>query len=586
MKHWFFKLMKLAGKFKILLLLSCLFSFISSILVMFPFIFIYMIIKELLYSNNYEIITHYAKISLIFSLLSLATYLTALLLSHISAFSTINSTKLKLMNHIISLPLGFHIKNPSGKIRKLVEVSSEEIENFVAHNIPDIAYAFVSPIALIILFIYFDYRMAIACLIPIILAFIMQSILMGNKGASRFVAIYQKYLGEMNNSAVEYVRGISVIKTFGQTAFSFKTFYDSIMNYGDYAKKYALSWRVPMSSFVAIVNSSFFFLILFGLIFITKTNDYKSFVLSFIFYTIASALVSLSLMKLMYVNSHSLLVKMAIEDIYKILDEKPLENITKEIKLNDFEISFKNVTFKYDNTNIPAIENISFNALPNTITALVGASGSGKSTIANLIPRFYDINKGSIEIGGVNIKDINYNQLMKTVSFVFQDSKLLKATLFENVKYGNQNASKEEVIKAMELAQCEDIINKFPDGINTKIGTKGVYLSGGEVQRISIARAILKNSPIIVFDEATSFADPENEYQIHLALNKLIKNKTVIMIAHRLSTIKDADLILVLDNGKIIERGNHKELIELNGKYKRMYDNYKNALNWNVKKSL
>ena len=388
----------------------------------------------------------------------------------------------------------------------------------------------------------------------------------------------------MNNSAVEYVRGISVIKAFGQTTFSFKTFYDSIMSYGNYAKQYAMSWRVPMSSFVAIVNSSFFFLILFGLISITKTNDYKAFVLSFIFYTIASALVSITLMKLMYVNSYSLMVKMAIDDIYKILEEKPLENITKEIKLNDFDISFKNVSFQYENTEIPAIEDISFNALPNTITALVGASGSGKSTIANLILRFYDINKGSIEIGGVNIKDMNYSQLMKTVSFVFQDSKLLKATLFENVKYGNPNASKEEVIKAMELAQCEDIINKFPDGINTKIGTKGVYLSGGEVQRISIARAILKNSPIIVFDEATSFADPENEYQIHLALNKLIKNKTVIMIAHRLKTIKDADLILVLDNGKIIERGNHNELIKLNGKYKRMYDNYKNALNWSVKK--
>ncbi len=587
MKHWFFRLMKLSGKFKILLLLSCIFSIISSILVMFPFVFIYLIIKELLYSNNYDIIIYYAKVSLIFSITSLIAYLIALLLSHISAFSTIHSIKLKLMKHIISLPLGFHIKNPSGKIRKLVEVSSEQIENFVAHNIPDIAYAFVSPVALIILFIYFDYRMAIACLIPIFLAFIMQSFLIGKDVSAKFMASYQKCLGEMNNAAVEYVRGISVIKVFGQTTFSFKTFYDSIINYGDYSKKFAFSWRVPFTSFVAVVNSSFFFLILFGLIFITKTNDYKSFVLSFIFYTITSALISITLMKLMYVNSYSLMVEMAIDDIYKILEEKPLEesnNIYKNIKPKTFDISFKNVTFKYDNADIPAIENISFEALPNTITALVGASGSGKSTIASLIPRFYDVNKGSIEIGKINIKDMNYSQLMKTVGFVFQDSKLLKATLFENVKYGNSNASKEEVFKAMELAQCEEIINKFPNGINTKIGTKGVYLSGGEVQRISIARAILKNAPIIVFDEATSFADPENEYQIHLALNKLIKNKTVIMIAHRLSTIKNADLILVLDNGKIIERGNHNELIKLNGKYKRMYDNYKNALNWSVKK--
>lgn len=587
MTHWFFRLMKLAGKFKILLLLSCIFSIISSILVMFPFIFIYFIIKELLYSNNYNIIIYYAKVSLIFSITSLATYLIALLLSHISAFATINSIKLKLMKHIISLPLGFHIKNPSGKIRKLVEVSSEQIENFVAHNIPDIAYAFVSPVALIILFIYFDYRMAIACLIPIFLAFIMQSFLIGKDTSAKYMALYQKYLGEMNNAAVEYVRGISVIKVFGQTTFSFKTFYDSIINYGDYSKKFAFSWRVPFTSFVAIVNSSFFFLILFGLVFISKTNDYKAFVLSFIFYAISSALISITLMKLMYVNSYSLMVEMSIDDIYKILEEKPLkesDSLYKEVKLETFDISFKNVTFQYDNVDIPAIENISFDALPNTITALVGSSGSGKSTIASLIPRFYDVNKGSIEIGKINIKDINYSQLMKTVSFVFQDSKLLKATLFENVKYGNYNATKEEVIEAMKLAQCEDIINKFPDGINTKIGTKGVYLSGGEVQRISIARAILKNAPIIVFDEATSFADPENEYQIHLALNKLIKNKTVIMIAHRLSTIKNADLILVLDNGKIIERGNHKELIELNGKYKRMYDNYKNALNWSIKK--
>lgn len=585
MNNWFFKLMKLSGKYKILLLFSCLFSLISSVLAVFPFIFIYMVIKEILFTNDYNIIIHYAKMTLIFSLTGMISYIISLLLSHITAFSTINNIKSLLVEHIISLSLGFHTKNTSGKLRKEIEVNSELIEDFIAHHIPDMVYSFISPISLIVLFWYFDYRLGMACLIPIIIAFVIQGLLTGTKQAAKYLNKYQNALGEMNNAAVEYVRGISVIKVFGQTTFSFKTFYDSIMQYGDYSKKYAMSFRIPFTLFIAIVNSSFFFLVLFGLIFITKTNDYKYFVLSFVFYSAASALVSTTLMKLMHVSSYSLMVKMSIDAIYKLFNEKPLEN-TKEVKYfntNNLDISFNKVTFKYDNSDKAAIENISFKALPNTITALVGPSGCGKSTIVNLIPRFYDIENGSIEIGGVNIKKIDYSLLMDTVSFVFQDSKLLKASLLDNVKYGNTKAGIDEVMEALKNAQCEDIINKLPKGINTIVGTNNVYLSGGEIQRISIARAILKNAPIIVLDEATSFADPENEYEIHLAINRLIKNKTVIMIAHRLSTIKNADLILVIDEGKIIERGNHDELVKLNGKYKQMYDNYEKSLGWSLK---
>lgn len=600
--HGFFRLMELTGKFKILLALGCILAAVGSILTLGPFVYIYFIIQEILIANgnmgmvNTDLLIHYGWLALSFAVSGIFVTFLALMCTHIVAFTTIKNLRFNLLKHLATLSLGFHTTNPSGKVRKIVETNTLQLEDFIAHRMPDLVGSIVSPVAILILLLYFDWLLGIICIIPLIAGFVIQYSLM-TRTSHEFLEIYQNSLEEMNNSAVEYVRGISVVKVFGQTIYSFKNFYDSIINYKDFVLKYSLSMKKSMSLFVTIINGAFFLLIPAGIILSTYASDYQSFVLSFIFYAIFAPVTASMLMKIMYTASDHMLISESLKKIETLFYEKPLKEPENPQKPENSSIIFKDVSFSYGNheSSNPlehpykkemAINNISFKVPEGKIIALVGPSGGGKTTIANLIPRFWDVTQGEISIGNINIKEIAYSDLMDQLSLVFQDVYLFKESIFNNIKFSKPNAKKEEVLEAARLAQCEDILEKLPDGIDTVIGTKGIYLSGGEQQRIALARAILKDSAIIIFDEATAFADPENEYKIQRAFEELTKNKTVIMIAHRLSSIKNVDEILVIKKGEILEKGNHDELLKIGGLYSKMWKEYLLGLSWDVGKKI
>lgn len=588
----FSRLMELTGNLKILLILGCILSAIGSVLTLGPFVYIYFIIKEILMVNgninlvNTALVINYGWLALIFAISGILMTFAALMCTHVVAFKTIKNVRYDLLKHLATLPLGFHTLNPSGRIRKIVETNTFQLEDFIAHRLPDLVGSMITPAVILILLMYFDWILGIICLIPLIAGFAILYVIM--KGSSQeFLEIYQNSLEDMNNSAVEYVRGISVVKVFGQTIYSFKNFYDSIIRYKDFVLKYALSMEKSMSLFVTIINGAFFLLVPAGIIFSSLATNYESFILSFIFYVIFAPVTASMLMKIMYTASDQMMVSESLKKIDMLFDEKPLKESKNPQTPENNDIIFKNVNFSYisgDKDKEMALEDISFEADEGEIIALVGPSGGGKTTIANLIPRFWDVDKGEITIGHVNIKEIAYPTLMDRMSIVFQDVYLFKDSILNNIKFPKPDAKREEVLEAARLAQCEDILEKLPDGIDTVIGTKGIYLSGGEKQRIALARTILKDSPIIIFDEATAFADPENEYKIQLAFEELTKNKTVIMIAHRLSSIKNVDEILVLERGKILEKGNHDELLKNEGLYAKMWKEYQLGLSWNVGK--
>lgn len=591
--HGFSRLIELTGKLKILLILGCILSAIGSVLTLGPFVYIYFIIKEILIVGgnislvNTGLVIDYGWSALIFAILGILFTFAALMCTHVVAFKTIKNVRYDLLKHLATLPLGFHTMNPSGRIRKIVETNTFQLEDFIAHRLPDLVGSMVNPAAILILLMYFDWILGIICLIPLIAGFaILYSIMKGS--SQEFLEIYQNSLEDMNNSAVEYVRGISVVKVFGQTIYSFKNFYDSIIRYKDFVLKYALSMEKSMSLFVTVINGAFFLLVPAGIILSSIATNYESFVLSFIFYVIFAPVTASMLMKIMYTSSDQMMVSESLKKIDALFDEKPLKESENPQTPENNDVVFNNVSFSYINEDRNkeemALEDISFKVVEGKIMALVGPSGGGKTTIANLIPRFWDVDKGEITIGDINIKEIAYPELMDRLSIVFQDVYLLKDSILNNIKFPKPDATREEVLEAARSAQCEDILEKLPDGIDTVIGTKGIYLSGGEKQRIALARAILKDSPIIIFDEATAFADPENEYKIQLAFEELTKNKTVIMIAHRLSSIKNVDEILVLDKGKILERGNHNELLKKEGFYAKMWKEYQSGLSWDVGK--
>lgn len=591
--HGFSRLMELTGKLKILLILGCILSAIGSVLTLGPFVYIYFIIKEIMMVSgnislvNTGLVIDYGWSALIFAILGILFTFAALMCTHVVAFKTIKNVRYDLLKHLTTLPLGFHTMNPSGKIRKIVETNTFQLEDFIAHRLPDLVGSMVTPVVILILLMYFDWILGIICLIPLIAGFAIQYSIM-KRSSQKFLEIYQNSLEDMNNSAVEYVRGISVVKVFGQTIYSFKNFYDSIIRYKDFVLKYALSMEKSMSLFVTIINGAFFLLVPAGIILSAYATNYESFVLSFIFYAIFAPVTASMLMKIMYTASDQMMVSESLKKIDALFNEKPLKESENPQTPENNDIVFENVSFSYidedRNKEEMALEDISFKVAEGKIMALVGPSGGGKTTIANLIPRFWDVDKGEITIGEVNIKEMAYHELMDRLSIVFQDVYLLKDSILNNIKFPKPDASREEVLEAARSAQCEDILEKLPDGIDTVIGTKGIYLSGGEKQRIALARAILKDSPIIIFDEATAFADPENEYKIQLAFEELTKNKTVIMIAHRLSSIKNVDEILVLDKGKILERGNHNELLKKEGFYAKMWKEYQSGLSWDVGK--
>ncbi|WP_430748805.1 ABC transporter ATP-binding protein [Clostridium intestinale] len=583
------RLLELATTKKPLMISSVILSALASIASFVPYIAIYYIISEIMgsYPNfnslDVEKTLNFGWIAFGGIILNILLYFGALVCSHLAAFGTLYELKVNFASHLAKLPLGFHLAIGSGKMRKIMDENIEKIEGFIAHQLPDIVAAFVAPIVMLIILLGVDWRFGLAALVGIVIAFMMEFKAYGNEGAKAMMKSYQMSLEDMNNASVEYIRGISVVKAFKQTVYSFRRLHETIKRYTSFVIPYTLSWENYMSGFTTIVNNIYLFLIPVGILIGSKTNDYESFAITFIFYLIFVPSISSVMMKIMYVSSNGMQILGGVERMDGILNKERLKDKDSLEKPKDYSISFNKVSFSYDeNSETSALKDLSFKAIQGEVTAIVGPSGGGKSTIAHLIPRFYDVTEGSIEIGGVDIRNMRLSYLMEMVSFVFQDVFLFKQSIMDNIRIGNQKASDKEVIEAAKAAQCHEVIMKLPNGYNTVIGTKGVHLSGGERQRIVIARAIVKNAPIIVLDEATAFADPENEYLIQKAFEKLIQNKTVIIIAHRLSTIRSANRILVMQKGRLVEEGTHDKLIKEKGKYHDMWEMYTKSLDWKI----
>lgn len=571
------------GNYKYFTYLGCILSAISAVIVLVLFICIwqmsYEIIKVFPNISSAANLSVYGWRAVIFSILGIVVYAAALMCTHIAAFRTARNMKIEALEHLVKLPLGYFQENGSGKIRRIINDCSVQTETYLAHVLPDMVGAIVTPIATIVLLMVFDWRLGLVSLIPIPLSMYFSSQMMG-KDLAQSMKEYQNALEDMNNEAVEYVRGIPVVKTFGQTVFSFERFHNSIESYKKWAVNYTIRLRIPMCKYTVSSNSVFIFLILTSLLLVGRASDPRMFISDLIFYIIFTPIITVVMNKIMYSSESLLLAKDATTRINSILNESPLKESKVYIKPKNYNIAFENVSFSYKGYENNAIDNVSFEMKEGSKVALVGPSGGGKSTIANLIARFYDINKGKISIGGVDIRSISEKELMNMVSFVFQNTNLFKTSLLENIRFSKPDASRKEVIAAAKAAQCDEIFEKLPNGIDSVVGSKGIYLSGGEAQRIALARAILKDSPIILLDEATAFADPENEYKIQKAFEKLTEGKTVIMIAHRLSTVKDVDKILVVDKGKIVQEGNHNRLLNSEGLYRDMWTEYENSASW------
>lgn len=577
------RLMGYAGKHKYLTYASWALSAVSALTALVPFIYIWRIINEVIETapdfSAAQNLTRYGWYAVLFAVLSVLIYIAGLMCSHISAFRVATNIRIAAMRHIVELPMGAAESFGSGRLRKIVNESSAATENYLAHQLPDKAGAIATPLGLLVLLLVFDRRLGLLSLVPVVLGFIIMMFMTG-KSMEQKMKEYQNALDDMSNEAVEYVRGIPVVKTFGQTVYSFKKFKDSIERYRVWVIAYTKELRTPMIFYTAAVNGVFVFLTAGALVF-TQNGVSGEFLVDLIFYIIITPIISVTLTKIMFQSENAMIVSDALQRIDSIMDLAPLEDASKPVFIKDSSVELKNVTFSYDGET-DVIKNVSLFVPAGKTVALVGPSGGGKTTLANLIARFFDPKSGSVLVGGVNAKDIPKNELMNSVSFVFQNSRLIKASVLENVRLARPTASDEEVVKALETAQCADIIEKLPHGINTVIGEKGVYLSGGEQQRIAIARAVLKDAPIIVLDEATAFADPDNEIKVQAAFSNLSKGKTVIMIAHRLSTVVNADQIFVIKDGCVEQRGTFDELGNTPGLFADMWKEYQTSVKWKV----
>ena len=579
------RLMGYAGKHRYFTYASWLLAAISALIALLPFIYIWKIIKEVLdVAPNFSAATglvHNGIMAMVFAIASFLIYICALMCSHLAAFRVATNMRIAVTEHIAKLPLGFADSFGSGKLRKIINDSTGATETYLAHQLPDKYAALATPVGLLVLLFVFDWRLGLLSLIPVVLAFLVMSSMTGKRMAEKMKQ-YNNALENMSNEAVEYVRGIPVVKTFGQSVFSFKKFKSTIDEYQKWVVAYTKDMRVPMMFYTAAINGVFAFLIA-GAIWFTAGGVTNAFLLNLIFYIVITPVISLTLTKMMYMSENNMIVKDALERIDGVLSVGPMSESKIPKHPADSSVELNDVHFSYDGKN-EVIRGVSMNIGAGQTVALVGPSGGGKSTLAGLIARFFDVKSGSIKVGGADIREIPKEELMNAVSFVFQDSKLIKATIAENVKLGKPDATDEEVAAALHAAQCDDIIQKFPDGAGTTIGTKGVYLSGGERQRIAIARAVLKNAPVIILDEATAFADPDNEAKVQKAFSELSKGKTVIMIAHRLSTVADADRIYVIKDGLIAESGRRDELLEKNGVFAEMWKEYAASVEWKVAK--
>ena len=579
------RLMGYAGNYRYFTYASWVLSAVSALVALVPFVYIWKILRDVLnaapdYAQAVNI-PHYGWMAVLFAVLAYLIYIAALMCSHLSAFRVATNLRLEVSEHLATLPLGFTETFGSGKLRKIIHESTGAAETFLAHQLPDKYNAMATPIGLLVLLLVFDWRLGLLSLVPVALGFVIMSAMTGRRMADK-MRQYGNALESMSNEAVEYVRGIPVVKTFGQSVFSFKKFKATIDEYEKWVIAYTKELRMPMMLYTAAINGVFAFLIVGGLLF-TRNGVTSEFLLNLLFYIIITPVISLTLTRIMYMSENELVVADALARVDSVLDAEPVPENDHPRHPKDASVSLKDVHFSYDGKT-DVIKGVSLKIQPGQMVAFVGPSGGGKSTLANLICRFFDVQSGSVRVGGADVRDIPKEELLDTISFVFQNSRLLKGSILDNVRLGRPQATEAEVLAALKAAQCMDIVEKFPEGIHTVIGTKGVYLSGGEQQRIAIARAMLKNAPILLLDEATAFADPDNEAKVQAAFAQLAKGKTVLMIAHRLSTVANADCIYVVQDGQIVESGTKDELCAQNGLFARMWQDYQASVQWKVAK--
>lgn len=586
-KNKFIRLLNYSGNYKYLTIVGMFLSALSAICLLVPFVYIWDVVNALLAvapdftkAQNLDV---YAINAFTFAVLGIILNFFGLMGTHLSAFKNEKNMKDAAIKHLLKLPLGYFSNHTSGGLRKIIDYSTAKTEIFLAHQLFDLTGAIVTPIIFLILLFSFDWRLGLICLIPIILCFVFMYP-MFSKESRNSMEKYEKYLEEMNGEAVEYVRGIPVTKAFQQSIYSFKNFINTIKNYGKFSAEYSMSTHIPMTAFTVSINGFFALLIPAGILLAGSVVDVKFFA-NFMFYIIFTPICAVMMMKIMTVSQDWMLASCALDSIEAILNENPLVDPINPQKPKNHSIEFEGVYFDYENADGDEhiLNDVNLKINENETVALVGPSGGGKTTIASLIPKFWDVNQGSIKVGDVDVRDISTKELMKNISFVFQNTTLFKDSIYNNVAIGRKGASRDDVKKALSLTQCDDIIDELPDGINTVIGSEGTYLSGGQQQRIALARAVLKDAPIIILDEATALADPENEYLIQKAISEITKDKTVIMIAHRLSSVKNVDKIYVVENGRIVEEGNHHTLIDSGGIYFRMWDEFNQSIQWKVK---
>ena len=594
------RLLSYAGKSRGLLPLSLMLSGLSALVSFVPYIMVFFVMRDVISAVaakeavNAAALARYGLWAVGSAAAGFVLYYAALMLSHATAFTIQENLSIRMTETLAELPIGWHITHVSGKVRKVFEKNVNQLETLIAHNLPDTAQNMVSPFAILALMLIFDWRLGLISLLPLVLAFVLQTVLMRISSNSGFMQKYEDALEQMNNAGTEYVRGISVIKTFNQSVYYFKNFYTSIMNYKEFVHKYSKSWENGYSIFLALIKAGFLFLLPAALLIAGSATLDPRFFYSFVFYLAFAPVTYTMLIKIMYANSFNQRSNDALNRIEDILQAPLTKEPEKSVLPEKYNITFKDVVFSYKtetagsaetdtgNKGRTAVNGISLHIPEHSLTALVGPSGGGKTTLVNLLGHFWEVDSGSISIGGVDIRDIKTSDLLHTVGFVFQENKLFKESIFENIRYGKKDASREEVMEALRKAECMDIIEKLPAGIDTVYGTKGTYVSGGEAQRLAIARALLQDAPIIVLDEATAFADAENEYKIKKTFDVLLKDKTVIMIAHRLSSVVNADKICVINEGKIAEEGTHNELLVRKGLYASMWDNFQKGIEWKV----
>lgn len=569
-----------AGSYKNLITLGKIIAAVSAVLSLIPYYDLWKIIKTAVNGKELSKIKAYAWQAVILTVLSLFVYIVALFCTHVAAFRVQANMRSRLMRRIITLPLGVFDEDGTGKIRRIVNDSTAATETFIAHNLPDKVVAAVTPVGLMVLIFAFNWKIGIICLIPALIGFVCMMSMMG-KGMQEKMTEYQNALADMSGEATEYVRGIPVVKTFGQTVYSFKRFKASIDNYGKWTTDYTLMLRKPMIGFMTCINAIFAFIV-FAAFMVTKDGTSQTDILNIMYYIIVTPLITVALTKVAYSGEAEMTLVDAMKRVESVMAIEPLSESDSKNVPKDNSIELRNISYRYKDATREAVSNVSLKIKQGEHVAFVGPSGSGKTTIAELIARFFDVTDGEILIGDTDIRKVPQKSLMDRVSFVFQDSRLIKTSILDNVRMAKPDASEEEVLEALKKAQCMDIIDKLPEGIHTVIGEKGTYLSGGEQQRITIARAVLKDSQILILDEATAFADPDNEAKVQAAFDELSKDKTLIMIAHRMSTVMNADRIYVLDKGSLVESGNHEELMNQNGLYRKLFDEYTKSIEWKV----